>query len=61
MCINCRCKVYSDDMGDPQNLTVDMVKKLAVLNNQSYVEALKEIHVATGKLLEKEGEEAHKH
>lgn len=61
MCLNCGCHVYNDDMGDPKNITVDMIKKLAELNNQTYAEALKEVHLASGKLLEKEGAGDHKH
>lgn len=29
MCYNCGCRIPEDDMGDPDNITSDMLKKLA--------------------------------
>ena len=41
MCYNCGCGVPNDDMGNPDNITEETVKKAAAASNQSVEEAKK--------------------
>lgn len=41
MCYNCGCGMPDDDMGDPNNITEEDIKKAASASNQSVEDAKK--------------------
>lgn len=50
MCYNCGCGMPDDDMGDPNNITNETIKKAAQASNQTEEDAKKNML----KLLQKE-------
>jgi len=43
MCYNCGCGMPDDDMGNPDNITEENIKKAAKASNQSVEDAKKNI------------------
>jgi hypothetical protein len=43
MCLNCGCGQYWDDLGIPDNITMQKVEKAAKANGSSVDEAIKEM------------------
>lgn len=54
MCVNCGCKMYQDDMGNPDNITVQTIEKAAKASGMSKKQTLKNLIEGLQDLLKKE-------